>query len=310
MASAHSVDRFGIIGGSGVVIEGKDPWLVKTPFGNCLLTALDEEKRVLYANRHLCTTIDESTGKATYAPPHEVNYQALIWALAIESGCKGGIVAIGSTGTLNPDTMPVGCVVMPDDYYMVRPEPVTFWGNGQIGTFETPAENGVGRIHYTPADTLDSKWLAFRKRMQAAVGPAYASLSEQVKLARGQTPDNWPLCNGGSPGASLEDSVVYVNTIGPRFETRAEIRAYRGVGHVVGMTCAREWALCEELSVPYALICFCDNACNGLSTHPAGALQEYLDHKKSISEVTGAVVQRLVADLSADSNKRPRAEGQ
>merc|ERR1712100_656947 len=101
-----------------------------------------------------------------------------------------------------------------------------------------------------------------------------------------------------SPGKSLDDSIVYVNSIGPRFETRAEIRAYQAVGHVVGMTCSKEWALCEELEVPYCLVCFCDNACNGLSTHPGGALQEYLDHKQSIASVTSAVVQQLVKEFS------------
>lgn len=287
-------------------VEGKDPWLVQTPFGDCLLSALDDEKCVIYANRHLCTKIEQATGKATYAAPHEVNYQALIWALAVESGCKGGIVAIGSTGTLDPKKLPVGSVVMPDDYYMVRPEPNTFWGNDRIGTFGVPADGGVGRMHYTPADTLDDKWLAFRKRMQAAVCPSLDDLRSKVKLADGQTPEIWPMSHSFSPGATHEKSVVYVNTIGPRFETRAEIRAYQGVGHVVGMTCAREWALCEEVSVPYCLICFCDNACNGLSTHPAGALQEYLDHKASISEVTNTIVQRLVADLRADEASRKR----
>ncbi len=49
---------------------------------SCLLSALDADKRVLFASRHMCTTIDAATGKATYAPPHLVNYKALIWALA------------------------------------------------------------------------------------------------------------------------------------------------------------------------------------------------------------------------------------
>merc|ERR1711972_1143062 len=137
--------------------------------------------------------------------------------------------------------------------------------------------------------------------MQAAVVPALQQLGDKVKLAHGQTEKTWPMSHSDSPGKTHKDSVVYVNSIGPRFETRAEIRAYQNVGHVVGMTCAREWMLCEELAVPYCLVCFCDNACNGLSTHPGGALQEYLDHKKSITEVTSSVVKLLVTGLPSSS---------
>eukprot|EP00928_Gymnodinium_smaydae_P049668 TRINITY_DN33359_c0_g1_i1.p1 TRINITY_DN33359_c0_g1~~TRINITY_DN33359_c0_g1_i1.p1 ORF type:complete len:310 (-),score=30.05 TRINITY_DN33359_c0_g1_i1:140-1069(-) len=295
MNPSEDQPRYGIIGGSGVQVQGRDPRKVTTPFGDCLLTTLDDKNRIVFANRHLCTTIDSATGKATYAPPHEVNYKALIWALVVDSKCRG-IVAMGSTGTLHPDEIPVGSVVMADDYYMVRPEPITFWGNAQVGAFDPP-EGGVGRIHYTPANPADEKWTAWLKRIQTALSPVYPSVKDKVALARGQTAESWPFVGGPSPGQGMEDSVVYVNTIGPRFETRSEIRAYRQVGHIVGMTCGREWTLCEELNVPYCVVCFCDNACNGLSKHPQGAAQEYLDHKAAISDVTGAVVRQLVAAL-------------
>ena len=51
--------------------------------------------------------------------------------------------------------------------------------------------------------------------------------------------------------------------------------------------------------MPYFLLCCCDNACNGLSRHPAGALQEYLENKQLVAETTTAVVQQLVQGLSA-----------
>jgi len=298
--AAPTVPRFGIIGGSGVQVEGVEPWLVKTPFGECRLAALDAEKRVLFASRHHSTSFDMATGKPTYAPPHEVNYRALVWALVVESGCSG-IVALGSTGSLHPERIPVGSVVMADDYYMVLPEPVTFWGHEKVGSFADPDSAGVGRIHYTPADTMDERWLAFRRRVQAAVQPVLVGLEGKVRLAQGQTPELWPMVHGTAPGADLATSLVYVNTTGPRFETRAEIRAYRAVGHVVGMTCGREWALCEELHVPYCLVCFCDNACNGLSTHPQGALQEYIENKKAITQITSRVVEAVTAGLCGDA---------
>jgi len=280
-------------------VQGRDAFKVSTPFGDCLLSYLDDSKRVLFANRHLCTKTDGNTGEVLYAPPHEVNYRALIWALVVECGCSAGVVAIGSTGTLHPDVIPVGSVVMPDDYYMVVPEPMTFWGERAVGSFDVPA-GGIGRIHYSPADPLDTRWVSLRRRVRDTLAPLLGQLpAGRVRLAQHQTPDIWPCVHNVTPGLTAKDSLVYVNTVGPRFETRAEIRAYRGVGDIVGMTCGREWALCEELSVPYCLLCFCDNACNGLSSHPGGALQEYLEHKQSIAEVSGAVVSAMVAALSA-----------
>jgi len=295
-AAASSGPRFGIIGGSGVQIAGGKSWVVKTPFGDCQLSALDDSQRVLFASRHNSTSFD-STGKVKYAPPHEVNYKALVWALVVESGCAGGIVALGSSGSLDPEKIPIGSVVIADDYYMVTPEPMTFWGNDKVGSFEVP-EGGVGRMHYSPADLNDERWVAFCQRVQAALQPLLVSFKDKVPLAAGQTAELWPLVHSTKPGGSAKDSTVYVQTVGPRFETRAEIRAYRAIGHVLGMTCGREWALCEELRAPYCLVCFCDNACNGLSSHPGGALQEYLEHKQTVSEVTGAVVAALVADFS------------
>eukprot|EP00747_Dinoflagellata_sp_TGD_P195674 gnl/TRDRNA2_/TRDRNA2_64716_c0_seq2.p1 gnl/TRDRNA2_/TRDRNA2_64716_c0~~gnl/TRDRNA2_/TRDRNA2_64716_c0_seq2.p1 ORF type:complete len:307 (+),score=51.31 gnl/TRDRNA2_/TRDRNA2_64716_c0_seq2:123-1043(+) len=303
--SLGPLPRFGIIGGSGVQVEGKENFLVKTPFGDCLLTCLDNERRIVFANRHLCTNIDGSTGKASYAPPHLVNFRALIWALVVECRCgrdgQGGVVALGSTGSLYPEKIPVGSVVMPDDYYMVRPEAVTFWGHEQVGSFAAPESGGLGRIHYTPANPDDGSWLALRRRVQSLLMPLLEGFESQQKIQRvtGQSPDIWPCVHSTGVGKGHDDSIVYVNTIGPRFETRAEIRQYAAAGHVVGMTCGNEWILCEELQVPYVLICFCDNSCNGLSTFPGGALEEYLHHKKSVTEVTSAVVDKLVTGLPA-----------
>jgi len=289
--------RVGIVGGSGVQLDNQEPWLEETPFGPCLLSHLDANKQIVFASRHNCTNVDRETQRATYAPPHEVNFHALVWALVVKAGCTRGLVALGSTGTLHPETIPVGSVVMPDDYYMVHPEPVTFWGNKGVGAFEVP-EGGSACVHYAPADPCNDGWNNFRTHVQQALGPLLQTHSERIQVARGQTPELWPCVHGLVPGSDLGTSLVYVNTVGPRFETRAEIRAYQQVGHIVGMTCGKEWALCEELQVPYCLVCFCDNACNGLSKHPKGALQEYLDHKQTIAQVTGAVVLRMAETFS------------
>ena len=61
---------------------------------------------------------------------------------------------------------------------------------------------------------------------------------------------------------------VYVQTPGPRFETKAEIRILRGWGDVVGMTAAAEADLCGELGLNYNLLCIVDNFANGAGGPP------------------------------------------
>jgi 5'-methylthioadenosine phosphorylase len=57
---------------------------------------------------------------------------------------------------------------------------------------------------------------------------------------------------------------VYVQTRGPRFETKAEVRILEPWGHVVGMTMAHEADLANELAIPYNSLCMIDNFAHGL----------------------------------------------
>lgn len=287
--------RFGIIGCSDASAQGKETWKVATPFGECMITAMDSEKRVLFANRNYCTKLD-ADGKPQYAPPHEVNTHAICWALGVECKCSGGILALGNAGTLHPETVPVGSVLMADDYYRVRPAPLsTFWGNEKVGAFAVPDGDGVGRVHCTPADPSSEQWLDLRKVVQEILQPMRPS--DQVKLAEGQTPESWPCIGDHKPGDALEDSAIYVQTEGPRCETRAEVRHYKSLGHIVGMTCGREWALTEELCLPYVLLCFCDSACNGLSAHPQGSAGEREEHAEAAKHVASTIIEALVTGL-------------
>ncbi len=61
---------------------------------------------------------------------------------------------------------------------------------------------------------------------------------------------------------------VYIQTRGPRLETRAEISFLCGCGDVVGMTMASEATLCMELGMPYVSLCSVDNYCNGIVKIP------------------------------------------
>jgi 5'-methylthioadenosine phosphorylase len=72
----------------------------------------------------------------------------------------------------------------------------------------------------------------------------------------------------------LEDGGVYAQTIGPRFETPAEIRALAEVADMVGMTIAAEAVLAGEAALAYAAVCSVDNLGNGVQDNPL-TIEEY-----------------------------------
>lgn len=85
--------------------------------------------------------------------------------------------------------------------------------------------------------------------------------------------------------------VVYVQTLGPRLETKAEINMLRRFGDIIGMTLASEATLAIEQAIPYASICSIDNYCNGIAKVPltmdkifenvsknAKTIEDILDH--------------------------------
>ena len=57
---------------------------------------------------------------------------------------------------------------------------------------------------------------------------------------------------------------VYVQTSGPRLETKAEVRMISGWGDYVGMNLASEATLCNELDIPVAGLISIDNYANGI----------------------------------------------
>jgi 5'-methylthioadenosine phosphorylase len=68
----------------------------------------------------------------------------------------------------------------------------------------------------------------------------------------------------GESGEPPVDGGVYWQTIGPRFETPAEIRMIAQHADLVGMTIASECVIAGELGLEYAAICMVDNLANGL----------------------------------------------
>ncbi|OQS00309.1 hypothetical protein THRCLA_06032 [Thraustotheca clavata] len=60
------------------------------------------------------------------------------------------------------------------------------------------------------------------------------------------------------------DGGVYVQTAGPRFETKAEIRFFSQFGQLVGMTGSHEAGLANELQIPFAMVSIVDNMAHGI----------------------------------------------
>ncbi|MCL4493852.1 MAG: S-methyl-5'-thioadenosine phosphorylase [Firmicutes bacterium] len=80
--------------------------------------------------------------------------------------------------------------------------------------------------------------------------------------------------HAGASGLSVANGGCYVTTEGPRFETPAEIRAFRILGgDVVGMTSVPEVVLARELGLCYSTVALVTNYAAGISSH-------YLTHQE------------------------------
>ena len=86
---------------------------------------------------------------------------------------------------------------------------------------------------------------------------------------------------------------VYIQTKGPRFETKAEIAEFASISDVVGMTAASEITLANELEIPVAAFCSVDNYANGVCD--AGGL-EY-DELVKAAEKNAAKMSLLIEQM-------------
>ena len=89
---------------------------------------------------------------------------------------------------------------------------------------------------------------------------------------------------------------IYIQTTGPRLETRAEIHLLKHFGDIVGMTMANEATLAEELSIPFASICSVDNYCHGISETPLKA-EEILRNARSNMERAKSLVLAIIEEV-------------
>jgi 5'-methylthioadenosine phosphorylase len=93
----------------------------------------------------------------------------------------------------------------------------------------------------------------------------------------------------------VHDGGVYWQTIGPRFETPAEIRLMASHAHVVGMTIASECIVAGELGLAYAAICVVDNFANGIGPGPLGVEELERDRAVNVARLCAALDSLLPA---------------
>lgn len=110
---------------------------------------------------------------------------------------------------------------------------------------------------------------------------------------RGEVIEAW-----AASGQAPRDGGVYWQTLGPRFETPAEIRLIAPHADVVGMTIASECIVAGELGLEYAALCVVDNLANGLAAGEldvAGLEDDRLANAAKLREGLAAVLPRLGA---------------
>ncbi|KAI0566011.1 hypothetical protein FGB62_13g045 [Gracilaria domingensis] len=92
------------------------------------------------------------------------------------------------------------------------------------------------------------------------------------------------------------NGAVYVQTVGPRFETKAEVRFLSSLGDIIGMTGATEATLAKELGISYAILAMVDNMANGLADTELTKEQFNANVAKNLNVVelcVAAVLKRL-----------------
>jgi 5'-methylthioadenosine phosphorylase len=90
---------------------------------------------------------------------------------------------------------------------------------------------------------------------------------------------------------------VYWQSVGPRFETPAEIRFIAQHADVVGMTMASECVVARELGLEYACVCVVDNLANGVGPRPLSR-EEYEAGKRANQATLLDALRAVVPELS------------
>jgi 5'-methylthioadenosine phosphorylase len=96
---------------------------------------------------------------------------------------------------------------------------------------------------------------------------------------------------------TVHDGGVYVQTTGPRLETKAEVSILRGYGDVVGMTMPSEATLAVEREIDYASMCSVDNYCHGI-TDKRLAYDDILRNQRMNADKVFSIIKGVIEVLA------------
>ncbi len=188
--------------------------------------------------------------------PHQINHRANIWALK-ELGVKF-VVATTVCGVVDAK-VPLARLILFDDLYF----PDNRLGDGSPCTFFLkPAEPGRGHYIFS--------------------SPFSPSLREKLRLTI------------ESLGLEYEPEGTYGHVFSPRFSSRTEVKQWAMLGvKAVSQTAGPEAVLCGELEIPYALMGFGVDYCQGVVPEPTPAEELKANIEKS-REVFNKVINTLL----------------
>jgi len=90
---------------------------------------------------------------------------------------------------------------------------------------------------------------------------------------------------------------TYWQVMGPRLETKAEIRMMANYADIVGMTMANEAVIALEMGLPYASACSIDNYGNGLLEKPL-SIEEIITGTRKNADMMMRLLERYVEGMS------------
>lgn len=221
--------RVGLIGGTGLYRMASDEQ-EEVPVATPFGPVL--LRRMAWSDREVFFVARH--GEQHQTPPHRVNYRAYIWALK-EAGVER-VFSSSAVGSLRPEIRPGDLALVDQFLDFTRGRESSFYQGGASGVFHVDVTEP-----YCPE--------------LRAVAAEAGGLPER----RG---DDYQ-------GPVLHRSATYVCAEGPRYETAAEIRAFRQLGgDLVGMTNVPEVVLAREAGLCYATIAVVTNLAAGLASAP------------------------------------------
>ena len=186
---------------------------------------------------------------------------------ALKALGAAGVLALTICGAVDP-SLELGSLVCFDDLHFLANR----LGGGELCTF-----------YAQPGDPERGHWIF--------EGPFSTDLRRAV------------LDGAAAAGVAVRDGGCYGHVDGPRFNTRAEIRALAACGvTAVSQTAGPETVLCGEAELPYALLGYVTDYANGVRPEPtpvATLLEMMAASTSAFATVLAAAVPRAAAAAPA-----------